>query len=318
MNSKLALNRKFMVASPIEEIYQAIFGRPPVKSGTAYEHLATIAIQLLHGGDATHDKYLRGYFSETLYQIDAHLSNENGIVMGEAKDYSKRNEKVGRGDLQKLGGALPDLIEIDRGEFFSATGYTKPAKKYAESSSQMFGKRIDLYGLRGTTEADEEGRIKNFILNVHIAEPLPQKADWKPVITENGQAALKPLLPNGDERIEYTVELRSFFDASGNEILTLQELTFGGYGEIDESTGCSYACYWLPKHHILINKILTEIHGLEYRVPYEHEHKEIRISDDSEHRLTILDGDCNVLKIITDKQLSRYSFSSDGALQIES
>lgn len=304
--------------SPIEEIYQAIFGELPTKSGTAYEHLSAIALHLMHGGNVTHDKYIRGQFSETLYQIDAHLDQDDGNVMGEAKDYSERNAKVGRGDLQKLGGALPDLENIQRGEFFSATGYTKPAKKYAEASSAMHGKSIALYGLRASVEQDEDGRINRIILNVHIATPLLDKAGWRPIITENGQKSLKPILPQGNERLEYNTALSSFFDFDGNEILTMQELTSGGYGEIDGSTGCSCACFWLPSHCIKINEILTEIHGLEYRVPYGHEHREIRISDESEHKLTLLDGDDNVLKIISDAQLSKYSFSTDGTLQVES
>ncbi|WP_396126071.1 restriction endonuclease [Cytobacillus firmus] len=51
--------------------------------------------------------------------------------MGEAKDYTVQGNKVGRPDIQKLGGAFGDLKDIKEGLFFSATDYTKPAIKYA-------------------------------------------------------------------------------------------------------------------------------------------------------------------------------------------
>lgn len=66
----------------------------------------------------THDDKLRGQFSKTLHQLDIHSKSDDGSTMGEAKDYSLQDKKVGRGGLQKQGGAVPDLEEIDAGAFF--------------------------------------------------------------------------------------------------------------------------------------------------------------------------------------------------------
>ena len=79
------------------------------------------------------DQNLKGQFSQTFYQIDTLLRKAKGTIMGEAKDYTGRNAKVGRPDLQKLSDALCDL-EVTGGLFFSATDYTEPAKKYANAA----------------------------------------------------------------------------------------------------------------------------------------------------------------------------------------
>ena len=125
------------MASPVEDLFREIFGQLPNKGGEAYERLAGIALHLIAGGSVVHDDKLRGQFSQTLYQIDAHHRAEDDTSrMAEAKDYSDAEKKVGRPDLQKLGGALPDLPTIDTGAYFSATGYTKPAKEYADAATK--------------------------------------------------------------------------------------------------------------------------------------------------------------------------------------
>jgi len=302
------------MASPIDKIFSEIFGYAPPKAGTAFERLAAIASYMLNDGEVVHDDKIRGSFSKSLYQLDVHHKAANANTMGEAKDYSIRNEKVGRGDLQKLGGALPDLIEIDSGTFFSATGYTKPAKKYAESAEKMLGKPITLYGLRPGTELDEKGFVKTIVVRIHLHCPQPEKAKWLPHITEAGQSALKVLLQDGEERIEYNMELRSFHDSKGQEIQSLFDLTSQGYGETHEDTGMSHASFILKDHYININGVLAEIHGLEYEIPYSEHTQELRITDDSGHRFVLLDQSGNVVKFLTDRRLREFEFDDDGKL----
>jgi len=114
------------MSSTIDELYESIFGELPKKKGTAYERLAAAAWKLLDDdSNVAHDTRIRGYFSKSSYQIDVDAIDKEGRHAGEAKDYTDRSAKVGRSDLQKLGGALPD-IDVNSGKFFSATGYTKP------------------------------------------------------------------------------------------------------------------------------------------------------------------------------------------------
>lgn len=300
--------------SPIDKMFEEIFGYLPDKAGTAFERLASIASYLLNEGDVTHDDKLRGQFSKTLYQLDIHDKSDNGSTMGEAKDYSLQGKKVGRGDLQKLGGALPDLKEIDSGAFFSATEYTAPAKKYAESAGEMFGKPIALWGLRPGTELDEEGFIKTVIIQMHIHMPRPEKARWVPCLTKRGESALKALAKPRADRVEYQTVLSCFYDVFGNEILSLHELTSKGYGETNSKTGMSHGCFLLKDHYIEINGILAEINGLEYELPYENYTEELRITDDSGHRFVLVDKDGKVSRFLTDRTLREFDFNENGKL----
>lgn len=302
------------MTSPIDNLFEEIFGHSPSKSGTAFEMLAAIVTHMVSGGDVKHDDRLRGQFSKTLYQLDIHQKIDDVSVMGEAKDYTSRNSKVGRDDLQKLGGALPDLKDIDYGAFFSATGYTKPAIQYAKEAKNIVGKPITLYGLRPSTEVDEQGFIKTIVITLQIIMPHPNDAQWFPHITSKGQEAVKTLLKEGEEKLECQMGLHCFYDENGNEILSLQELTSHGYGDINKETNKAHACFILPGHYIDINGVLAEVHGLEYEVPYSYHTEEIRISDDSENRLVLLDNEGNPIKIITDEKLREYKFDEDGNL----
>lgn len=222
-------------------------------------------------GNVQHDTRIRGQFSNILYQIDVHHINavEKAASMGEAKDYSEQGKKVGRGDLQKLSGALPDLDSIDSGIFFSATGYTKPAKKYAAAAQNITGgKSIDLYELRPSTELDENGFIKTIIINIHVTSPKPQAGKWIPHFTERGNIELKALLKDGEKARRYDGMIDSFFDEHENKVLTVYELTSKGYGNINPETNKAHGCFILNNLFIKIEGIIAEIRGLEYEIPF--------------------------------------------------
>lgn len=300
--------------SPIDEMFQQIFGHAPKKSGTAFEQIAAIASHFISEGEIIHDDKLRGEFSKTLYQIDVHHKTDNSSLMGEVKDYTLRNGKVGRGDLQKLGGALPDLKNIDAGIFFSATGYTKPAKKYAEEAKNIIGKPITLFGLRPSTELDEQGYIKTIVIIINILEPQVHSAKWTPHFTKKGKETLKSLIPEGNKEFQYQVVLHCFYDSEGNEILSLHNLTSLGYGIINTDTKKSHGSFLLKDHYMEVNGILAEMCGLEYELEYIHHTQKMEITDNSERRFVLLDKDDNIIKFLTDEKLREYSFDDDGKL----
>ena len=129
-----------------DDMYEQLFGERCSKEGEAFERLAAVATAILFpGSDVSHDQRLRGQFSKSLYQVDV-LRKVSGItVFGEAKDYTARGNsggKVGRNDLQKLGGALPD-VGADSGVFFSATDYTREARRYAHAAQDIVGQAIE-------------------------------------------------------------------------------------------------------------------------------------------------------------------------------
>lgn len=302
------------MTSPIEKIYKEIFGELPSKSGAAFERLAAIATSLIEeDGSVLHDGKLRGQFSETLYQLDVHHKSEDGLTekMGEAKDYSERNAKVGRGDIQKLAGALPDLLKINAGTYFSATGYTSPAKKYANNAALITGgKPIELYELKASTEKDEKGFVKTIIVNLHIELPNPSCAKWTPIFTKD---AIQSLLDHFGHNYQFSLGLSEFFDVDGSSILTLSTLT-ESYGSVNEEDDCAHGCYWLPGHYINVDGFLAQICGLEYKVPHTVEKREIRISDDSKHRLVIKNKDGESIRILTDEKLRNFGFNDSGQL----
>lgn len=302
--------------SPIDKIYKSVFGNFPNKPGSAYEQLVAIAMFLLEEGDVRHDLPLRGQFSKSLYQIDVYHESKlnNKSTMAEAKDYSERGGKVGRADLQKLGGALPDIKEISRGAFFSATGYTKPAKQYAQASTNITGgKSINLYELAVSKDGDEKGFIKTIIINADATIYYPDKGNYKLIFTQMGEKKLKDyVLKDGINSAEVGIALNQFYDASGTPIVSMAELTSTGYADTCSETEYAHACYWLPDHYILFDDFLYPINGLEFKVPTSHLKRQIVINDDSEHRLVLKDQDGVPIRILTDRGLREFSFDTDG------
>ena len=313
LNSREIKQRAYML-SPIDKIFAEIFGDLPSKSGTAFERLAAIATHIVSGGEVKHDDKVRGEFSKTLYQLDVHHKGDGLAVMGEAKDYSIRAGKVGRGDLQKLGGALPDLATIDAGSFYSATGFTKPAQKYAEQAQNIIGKPITLYGLRQSTDTDENGFIKTITIDFTVVIPRPEEGSWQPHITPAGRAALKASQPEGTEEIRYNIRLSHFYDQAGSVKLSLHELTSMAYGESFDDAGSAFGCFLLKDHYMSIDGVLVELLGLEFEIPRIHHYEPLVITDDRENRLVLLDGKGDVLRFFTDEMLRAYEFDDAGNL----
>lgn len=301
--------------SPIDKIYLEIFGHVPNKPGTAYEMLACIAEHLMNEGEIKHDRKIRGEFSKTLYQIDVLSTDQSGQSMGEAKDYTIQNKKVGRGDLQKLSGALTDLPDVSKGKFFSATGYTAPAKKYADANSKFLnGKPIEIFEFRPSTEKDEEGTIKTICIHMHFIIPHPQRGKWVPHFTDNGKESCKSLVAEGETEFHYNLQLERFYDEQGNEKLSLYDLTSQEYGEVNSETKSAQGCFLLPDHYVRIESVLAELKGLEYEIPYTDAHEKMEITDNSQCRFVVKDTDGEIVRFITDQHIQNYKFDNEGNL----
>jgi len=300
--------------SPIDQLFEQIFGEKPSKAGTAYEMLACIAEHVVTGDSVSHDTKVRGAFSKTLYQIDVLSGQEHSLSMGEVKDYTIQGKKVGRGDLQKLGGALPDLANVNSGRFYSATGYTAPAIKYAQSTEQFLGgKGIELFDLRPSTDLDEEGTIKTVRIDMTFYNPLTERAIWKPHLTHKGKEALRPLM-NENGQVHFNATLEEFYDSTGNKTVSIFELTSLGFGEVHRDTGSSHGSFLLKGHCAKINGILAEMSGLEFEMPYSIFKQTLEITNDQESRFVLKDIEGNIISFFTDEFLNRYSFDSDGKL----
>ena len=300
--------------SPIDDLFLEIFGFLPNKDGASYEMLASAVMKLLfEKQDVFHDQQVRGAISKTMYQIDVLMKTGAINIAGEAKDYSITRNKVGRPDLQKLAGAIPELPIADA-LFFSATDFTKPAKKYAQASEEMFGKQIHLFHLRPSTALDEEGRIKTIILSFHIFTPVYEKADFRPSVTASAQAMLTEKVKSGElKEGASNIAIDTIYDKNGKVLTTIHDLTSrpfaSGFLTVAEGS------FWLPGGHIKFGKYLVEIHGLTFKIPYEETIQQIEISSNGEAKLLIKSEDHGIDKLISEGDLKKIKFLPDGKIE---
>lgn len=303
--------------SPIDKLYESIYGELPQKAGTAYERLAAAAWKLLNqDSGVAHDTRIRGEISKSLYQIDVEATDSDGRHAGEAKDYTERDSKVGRPDLQKLGGALPD-IAVDSGKFFSATGYTKPARQYASASDQIVGKKIELYDLREVVEKDLEGRIKKIICKMHFIVPAYERSSFNPVWTSEGMKQLRQLVDTGELGNELQLHIENIVSADGTVLASIPELTSRGFG--GDATAKNVSGSWqFTGGHISVDGHLIPIAEIKYDVAFDEDIRELVIEADGKATLILKSEDGSVDKVLQDVDLKRVTFDENGNAQIKS
>ena len=177
-----------MLQTNMDEYFETIFGYKPKKRGTGYELLVGAVLKLLNATqDVTHNVIQEGKYSKDKYQIDALVKNKFATIFIECKDYIERNKPTQRADVQKLAGALNNL-DINAGILVSATGFTKPAVQYSESTKlNPNAKEIELFLIRPSTEKDTEA-VKGTYLEGIIIFALNtglRKSDILPLLWED-------------------------------------------------------------------------------------------------------------------------------------
>lgn len=303
------------MSSPIDDLFFEIFGFRPKKEGEAYEMLASAVMKLLYEKENVfHDQNIRGAISQTIYQIDVLRRSSDEHIAGEAKDYSCSGSKVGRPDLQKLAGAIIEL-PVSEAIFLSATDYTAPAQKYAQASNSMLGKPISLFHLRPSTSVDEEGRIKTIVISFHIFLPVYENAAFSPQITQPMQAKLAKKVEAGELQAgKNELILEKIYDKNGTVLTTVAELTSrqfsSNFSEIAEGS------FYLPGGHIKLGDDLIEIHGITFKIPFSEEVQTIEVSSNGEAKLLIKSVDKGIDKLISEGDLRKIKFGSDGSISM--
>lgn len=304
-----------MEKSPSDELYYKLFGEYPSKSGIALERLATIAYNEIMANKAWVDQRIKGRYSDSVYQLDGLIATNEGQKMLEAKDYSIRGSKVGRDDLQKLSGALLDIDNISKGVFASATDYTKPAKKYAESTIKMpNAKPIELYEIRPSTEEDEKGRVKKICIQMNIVTPDFNNGKYIPFFSKD---AYKALELDGLLGIPINVQFDNFYDKNGNIKLTLLELTKSVSKEIQlHKVSSEINGVWELKNLYisLPNGKLYELDRIEYNIPIITDKEDIVIECNESPCLLIRSVDHKIDVLLTEEKLKKYKFEEDGTV----
>jgi hypothetical protein len=290
--------------SPIDNLFFELYGYFPNKAGQAYEILVAAALKLATDKDHKYDQHLRGEYSKTDYQIDGLNVDELKIV--EAKDYTIDDRKVGRPDLQKLQGALSDL-QVNSGVFASATDYTKPAKKYSLSSTgNPLQKEIELFEIRPSTELDEEGRIKKFIINMTMVVPNYSEGVFNYAWTE---AAINKFTDKNLLGKEITMILDRFYKSDGSMDCLLMDYTKENQPLIaDIKDKYANGCWLLHNRFIKYEEDLFGINGIEYKIPYNHSTTTFTIESEGEPKILIKSDDGKINKLLTDKQFKELTF----------
>ena len=290
--------------SPIDNFFYNIYGYYPPKAGQSYELIVAAAMQILNQeSKVTFDKHVKGVYSKQSYQIDGIINDEVSI---EAKDYSLRDDKVGRPDVQKQGGGLPDL-PFDKGIFASATGYTRNAEKYAEGTKINPNlKEIDLYDIRPSTESDEEGRIKTIVFNFHIAYPDFENAKIEPVLTEKGTKDFLKKHPDGI----LCFPIKCIFNEDKTPFLTMAEWRTNKNIGLDEGSQSIKGTDSFGQKFIQDAADFYEISGIKYDIPIVRYDEEFRIDPDGKACLLVKNMDGSTNKLLTDVELKSVNFNN--------
>lgn len=300
--------------SVIDDLFCEIYGYKPNKDGQAYEMLASAVLKLLtEKSTVIHDERLRGNCSETLYQLDLLLKNNDTQYMGEAKDYTERASKVGRSDIQKLAGALTDL-NVEGGLFFSATDYTGPAQKYANATVPMIGKEIKLFHLRPSVERDEQGRVKKIIFSIHLYIPDYAKAKFIPVWTNASRQKGQEIIDKGLLRNGQSLRVDTIYHKDGTMMTTVRDLTALGFG--GEFGSNAQGSFILPGGHVQVGEYMLEIHGIMYDVPFIETVEDVVIEGKGIPKLFVKEENGAIDKLITDIDLKRVLFTADGEAKL--
>ena len=287
--------------SSIDEFFHGIYGFYPEKAGQAYELLVNAALKKINkDSDVKYNQYKEGIYSQQKYQLDGIKDDKESI---EAKDYTIRNEKVGRPDVQKQEGGLIDL-PYEGGIFASATGYTRNAEKYAEGTyKNPNGKPIDLYDIRPSTEEDEEGRIKTIIVNINSIYLDFNNWTVTPIFTKVSREKL--IEQFGENRIP--IRMESIYNSDKSVFITLKDWTNSLkdvlMGESDFSN-----------KYILIQDSLYEISKMKYNIPIKKDLQELRIEQDGNACLLVKNSDGTTNTLLTDVQLKNIKFDDGNVL----
>lgn len=185
---------------------------------------------------------------------------------------------------------------------------------YAAAAVDTVMKPIELFELRPTVKADENGFIQTIIVNIQILIPQVLQAKWEPVFTEAGQQALLALNRAGTIPAQHVMKLDQFFDAKGQPIRSVHDLTCNGYANPDSATGIAYGAFDLTGHFIKVQSALVEMEGLRYEMPYTRETRVITLDGGSAPTLTLADGTGKVLALINEHALRQYQFDNTGNL----
>ena len=303
--------------STIDELFYQLYGYCPKKAGTSLEILSGIAYSIIKKDVVVkHDQKIKSDFCDTAYQLDGLVARPDGAnEMIEAKDYTARNERVGRGDLQKMQGALTDL-DVQRGKFVSATDYTKDAKEYAKGTQRNRRQvPIDLFQIYPSTKEDEKGRVKEIVVSLNARCLDFASSQIKPIFDEKGLEFLKS---HGFSNRHLALRIDGIYDKNGKVMQSIKEFTQGLNKLVDIKDSNQKEIIGETKmdgaYIKMVNDMLCPIAGLSYKVTIDDFNYEYSITQEGKPILLIRNLDGSTNKLLTDEELKKYQVMKDGTV----
>ncbi len=286
----------------MDVFFEKIYGFKPKKRGAGYELLVGAVLKILNqDASVSSNVFIESKYSHDQYQIDNLLEDVQKKVFVEAKDYS---EKVGRGDVTKLSGALL-CLPLDKGIMATTKGFTGCAKQYVEDCSKNpNAKPIDLYIIREVLDRDLKERIKEIQVQIFIEGMDFSKAIFTPHFTEEAFLMFQKIgYANGTQ---INIHIEAFYRKDGSVIETLFNLTHAL--NKNPCNGGVHAGEWefLEPAHILFNKELIPITSVEYNIPIRLDKVNFKVGE--KPLIYVHSQDGAIEKIISEEQLKSIKF----------
>lgn len=284
--------------SIIDDFFKNLTGMETSKDGRSFEIISTAVLALLRDEEAKHDVMLKGS-DATKYQIDGLL---DGKEMVEAKDYTVKNKKVGRVDLQKQQGALTSLPEIEHGYIASATEFTKDAEKYAKGTeTNKKQTEINTVEIRPSTLDDKKGRIEQIMVEFDVTDYDYEYGKYNFLFKEGERQRLNDdAIKTGATHLALQVD--TFYDGDGMAIATMKEVTKEQMIGVEEKGG-AIAGRINIEAFIKWGQGYYAISGIDYSVPVVHYKENFVITKDGEPVIYVKCEAKGINKLITDKEL---------------
>lgn len=297
----------------MDEVFEEIFKIKPTKRGKGFELLTAAVLKIINEAhNVTHDVRKTGVFSLVPYQIDVLVDNNGESLFVEAKDYSERNEKTGRGDAQKLAGALIDL-DINKGMLVSATEFTKPTVQYSKSTKlNPNAKEINLCLLRPSTKKDTENLILEIVVNAAIQRLDTTKSTTNILLNQDSlKQAVQELKNEGVPAGSYVSRIYELFNQAGEHLAYIYDIiTTNLPSEVEGK----HSGTWRPEQdtYIKLKNKLIKVDGIEYDFVYIVDNIENFVHIKEEPVLTVKSDDLGLDYIITKRQLEGITFEPNG------
>lgn len=297
----------------MDDVFEQIFGYKPSKRGKGFEMLAGAVLKIINdANDITHDVKKTGLFSSDLYQIDILVDDNKESLFVEAKDYSERKSKTGRGDAQKLAGALNNL-DIDKGLLISATGFTKPTIKYSKSTKvNPNAKEINLCLIRPANDKDTENLILEIVVDAtfQMMDHSKSKTNMR-LNQESLNIAMEELRNEGLGTGQYEARVDEFFDKNGAHTSYVHDVITT---KLPSEVEGEHKGTWIPETETFVKfrDKLIKIDGVEYEFIYNTHTIKDFVHIKEEPILIAKSEDLGLDYIITKRQLEGITFGTNG------